>query len=61
MKIIFDSEEERDKFLMGIAHSDHVCPSDFGCEDYCEPGHDHVSRCFMCWKKSGLEMEVNNG
>ena len=60
MKIIFDSEEERDKFLMGMAHWDHVCPSDFGlkdiqtskCEDCDTPS------CEECWKECGLDIEV---
>lgn len=51
MKIIFDSEEQKERFLNTVVR----CPSDFGLEDNeenCKSG-----RCCECWEKA-VECEV---
>jgi len=48
MKIIFDSEEEKEEFFRTIIRGDFVCPSDFGMEDKCSG----TKSCTECWEKS---------
>ena len=46
MKIIFESEEEKEKMVTAIARCE-SCPSDVGLEDSCaDTGND----CDACWK-----------
>ena len=54
MKIIFDSEEQKDTFLATIFYD--YCPSDIGLNDRdCDGsiGND----CTECWKRA-IKMEV---
>lgn len=55
MKIIFDSEEQKEKFMCEL--SKHLCPSDFDLVKPCYPFSWH---CLSeeCWKESSLEVEV---
>lgn len=57
MKIIFDSEEQKEEFINNLV--DCSCPSDIGLkdsDDYCnEKG---LMSCYSCFEQSGLEMEV---
>ena len=46
MRIVFDSKEEKNKFL-------NLCPSNLGLEDSCGDG------CETCWKAAGVELDVN--
>lgn len=48
MKIIFDSEEEKENFL------DYVCPKDVlpHCTYLCD------DTCLDCWENAGVEMDV---
>lgn len=54
MKIIFDSEEQKGKFLDG------VCPSAV-CKDFIEHrdcGNGRHNLCEECWEQSGLKYEI---
>lgn len=53
MKIIFDSEQQKEKFIDLISLD--MCPSDIGVGNYerCVKGN-----CWECWEESELEMEV---
>lgn len=55
MKIIFDSEEQKEKFMCEL--SKHLCPSDFDLVKPCSPFSWH---CLSeeCWMESSLEVEV---
>ena len=54
MKIIFDSEEQKEKFLSGVLDT-RVCPYDIGV---------YMTNCIKCktcedcWKSCGIEMAV---
>ena len=54
MKIIFDSEEEKDNFAK-LIFSDY-CPSLFGLKGSC----CDFEKCDECWKNCGIEMEVKD-
>lgn len=60
MKIVFESEEEKNDILKAFAYSD-MCPSDIGLTEtfLCSNG---VLRdeCIDCWKNSGLEIAVTD-
>ena len=61
MKIIFDSEEQKDEFIRGLAR--HTCPNELGLSKRLSCGEGEVNastieRCIKCFKQSGLEMEV---
>lgn len=56
MRIIFDSEEQKERFISLI--SPFLCPSDIGIGN---DDADHCSRngaCRDCWKNCGIEIEV---
>ena len=56
MKIIFDSEEQKNEFLNGGCG----CPSSCGFNNVSDEdcwGRYHVS-CVKCWEQSGIEIEV---
>lgn len=59
MKIIFDSKEQRDKFMKLINsiqdESESVCPERFGLE---RTGCLKYNNCAECWKASGIELIV---
>lgn len=55
MKIIFDSEEQKDNFAKHIPAT--FCPSLFGLKGSC----CDFEECDDCWKNSGIELEVRNG
>lgn len=61
MKIIFDSEEQKESFKSLI---DGCCPMRFGLKGKCFDSSDgwHISDedCDECWKRCGLEVEVKN-
>lgn len=50
MKIIFDNEEQKNKFIFMTK----VCPSEFGLEEHCSN-----TKCDECWEKAA-ELEVEN-
>lgn len=59
MKIIFDSEEQQQRWFDSI-----MCPSYLGlkeidCGSSNDDGTGHLD-CETCWKQSGLEMEVKS-
>lgn len=59
MKIIFDSEEQKERFMNTVV-SDY-CPSLFGAfpnmgSQLC----DIYDCCKKCWEQSGIDMEVVN-
>ena len=54
MKIIFDSEEQKENFARHI-FADH-CPTLFGLNGSC----CDFEECDECWKNCGLEVEVKN-
>jgi hypothetical protein len=49
MKIIFDSEEEKEDFMANLCPDD-VLPAKLS--DFC------YGPCSECWKNCGIEMEV---
>lgn len=55
MKIVFESEEEKDKILDILSNLD-ICPSDLGFNELDRCRVDDL--CRECWKSSGLEIEV---
>lgn len=57
MKIIFESEKEKDKFLDALSKSA-ICPSALGFNEFYNCSVDDL--CRKCWKSSGLKMEVQN-
>lgn len=54
MKIIFNSEEQKGKFINSL------CPEEVGLknDEYCLDGVK--TTCSQCWEKSGLEYEIKN-
>ena len=59
MKIIFDSEEQKKKFMDCLMKS--ICPSALDLDDRensedCGPNFD--TECVDCWEHCGLEIEV---
>lgn len=56
MKIIFDSEEEKEEFFQD------ECPNMFGFKEHrnCGDGSGARSHCQECWEQSGLEYEIKN-
>lgn len=56
MKIIFDSEEQKDA-LMGLLADDYCPACLFLKETGCELGSSDDD-CDECWKNCGIEMEV---
>ncbi len=59
MKIIFDSEEQKDKF-MDIVHEGFICPRELGLEDARRNSTCLSTPCITCWENSGVEMEVKD-
>lgn len=65
MKIIFDSEEEKEKVVEMFTGLE-GCPSDIGLKDNCD---DAVGACGACWraalesveKKRSEKMKINKG
>lgn len=66
MKIIFDSEKQKDRFFEMIAHSD-WCPEStphFGLHNSYDSGVDCIwdtddyDKCKACWENSGIDVEV---
>lgn len=59
MKIIFDSEEEKEALLYGLING--FCPSDLYLnDDYtCSKLGCHVD-CEICWENCGIEVEVKS-
>lgn len=53
MKVIFDSEKEKEDFMEKM--SGYLCPRNLGLEELqrCDPPID----CYECWEKA-MEMEV---
>lgn len=63
MKIIFDSEEQKELFVRFIANEAvPICPGDIGFESLArDPDCGYDSEiCRKCWENSGIEMEVKN-
>lgn len=63
MKIIFDSEEQKEEFIRGLAS--HTCPNELGLSKrlICGEGEVNAStieRCIKCFEQSGLEMVVGD-
>lgn len=63
MKIIFDSHEQKEKFLNAISDCFGECPSYFGFTNrvgirngHCLPSTD--DDCHKCWERCGIEFEV---
>ena len=54
MKIIFDSEEQKNQVVGFLKHD--YCPSEFGFRDACDDDYT----CYECWEKCGIEMEVKS-
>ena len=56
MKIIFDSEEQMDKFMDMFSE---FCPADYGLKGFGE-GECSISPpvCYACWKNCGIEMDI---
>lgn len=50
MKIIFDSEEQKEIFLNEVRQCE-ICPSDIGLDENCKMG------CDNCWEKA-IECEI---
>ena len=62
MKMIFESEEEKQKFWDQIVGGQGACPGELGpketgCTPYIICDREH---CSECWKNSGIEMVVEN-
>lgn len=58
MKIIFDSEEQMDRF-MDVLASSNSCPRYMGFSDYALQNLSCLEyRCDDCWKNCGVEVEV---
>lgn len=56
MKIIFDSEEQQQRWFDSV-----FCPSYLGLKDADKCGRrSSLISCETCWKESGLEMEVKS-
>lgn len=55
MKIIFDSEEEKTKFLNGMASM--YCPDDIGV-GLANSNDCDADTCEDCWRNCGLDCEV---
>ena len=57
MKIIFDSEEQKAKFIHYIRFT---CPKelDENLRDKADDECDDYPRCDECWETCGIEMEV---
>lgn len=52
MKIIFDSEEQKNEFLKELGHSEKLCPDDIGLRyNWCRMD------CQKCWEQA-IECEV---
>lgn len=60
MKIIFDSEEQKDAMLKLLA--DDYCPSLLFLNDSCKSELEQklTHDCETCWAKCGLEVEVRD-
>lgn len=59
VKIIFDSQEEKDTFVASIVSI--TCPNRVGIKKKCDArGLYSVRACRECWKKA-VEMEVKSG
>lgn len=60
MKIIFDSEEQKEIFLYELATVD-SCPSMIKLNDTCDfqDSVDHSNSCKRCWENA-IECEVNS-
>lgn len=58
MKIIFDSEEQMDRFCKFLA--DFGCPNDVDLGNVSDNINDceRCGLCSDCWKDCGIEMEV---
>lgn len=54
MKIIFDSEEQKEVFLANII----ICPSDLGMEKFQCADCMEEDACERCWQQAGVEIEV---
>lgn len=54
MKIIFDSEEQKDKYINRITW---FCPKEFGLVDRGDDDCGKDDDCSKCWKNA-VEMEV---
>ncbi len=60
MKIVFDSEDQKETFLSLITLTA-LCPEDILLKNRkCDKLCDNFKECRNCWKQSGLEMEVND-
>lgn len=62
MKMIFESEKERDDFLENtLGGPSGPCPSDLGFEN-CIDCHYYIctTSCAECWKNSGVVMEITS-
>lgn len=61
MKIIFDSETQKEKFISAMANFSE-CPSGFGLKNRVSIGKNCLPRgttdCKRCWKNCGIEFEV---
>lgn len=57
MKIIFDSEEEKNKFFSYISVSD--CPTSLSSK-YVDDEHCYCNKrdCAKCWENCGIEFEI---
>lgn len=63
MKIIFDSEEQKDQFdIVFFIISNELCPSHIGIEhkNKCRHYDKAKGSCLTCWRNCGIEMEVTN-
>lgn len=62
MKIIFDSEWEKDFFLKVLGNIKDECPNQLGYKtlplDDCTPTTN--DNCAKCWEQCGIEMEVKS-
>lgn len=60
MKIVFESEKEKNDILKTFAYSD-MCPSDIGLTETFLCGNGVLrDECVDCWKNSGIEMVIGD-
>lgn len=58
MKIIFDSQEQKDKFLEMIVLCSDECPGYFGLNNTTRKQCRKNDGCSRCWDECGIEYEV---
>lgn len=58
MKIIFDSEEQKETFMGMIISSSSECPGFFGLNNLPKKQCFKENGCKICWEECGIEHEV---